>query len=177
MKQKEWIEKIGKEEMDSRGLEPLFATVASYLPKDIETTLSVGCGNGRELPFYPGAKGLDYNPINGSNPLVTTGDMHDIPFQDGEFDLVISRDSFEHATSPITALSEMSRVSRKYVCIVLPDLAWTESDWHLIIPDMRQLMNLAEKCGLAMRYRRDIRFVMHASYVLENHLYLFQKIN
>ncbi len=171
-----WINRIGKEEMRSSGLEGLFATLASYLPKDITSTLSVGCGSGLEMDFLPGkVTGLEINPANGSDPRIKIGDMHEIPYPDSNFDLVYARDSFEHAAAPIAVLDEMTRVSKKYVVIVLPDDVWIESDWHLIIPTERQLLHLAELVGLKFLYRRDIRTILPARFMLENYLFLFEK--
>ena len=47
------------------------------------------------------------------------GDMHDLPFPDKSFDLVVSRHSLEHSLIPYLAFQEMARVG-EYVLAVLP---------------------------------------------------------
>lgn len=179
---KKWLEHNAHEEMNDSGLDGLFGVVTQELHKlPIKRTLAVGCGNGTELNYLPGDTviGLDINPKNQASN-VDIGDMHDMAYQDKEFDLVYSRDSFEHAVAPIAALAEMSRVSSKYVCIVLPDEVWTERPEHLIIPTDRQLQSMAEKVGLAQVMRRDYRLIIPipntAGYLMIQHFYLFQKI-
>lgn len=174
---KKWLEFNALEEMHAEGqLEPLFKMLAQELPSS-RRTLSVGCGDGTELQFLPGdtVVGIDINPVN-KRSNVDTGDMHDLPYQDGEYDLVYARDVLEHAVAPVAAMAEMSRVSSKYVCIVLPDEIWTERPEHLIIPNDRQLMNLAEKAGLALKKRREYRMIMPSGYLLVQDWFLFQKI-
>ena len=167
-----WIEKIGQEEMDSHPLEPLFAIIKQHLPRT-SSVLCVGCGDGTELKFFENARGVDIRPQN--NPLIDVGDMHNLPYGNEEFEMVFAKDVFEHAVAPIVALEEMTRVSSKYVVIVLPDESWTESGWHLIIPNMRQLMALAEKVGLKLKYVREIRWLKDKQYLLENFIYVFEK--
>lgn len=174
----DYIKSIGEEEMDSAGLEPMFASIPQYLP-DVDTTLAVGCGTGTELNYLPGeVRGIDINPIHKSEQI-DTGDMHDLPYKDNEFELVYIRDAFEHSVAPIVAISELARVSSKYVCIILPDEVWTESHWHLIIPTMRQLMNLAEKVGLRLLRVRDIRMIINKGgfFLLHNRIYVFEKVD
>lgn len=171
---KKWIDKIGEEEMDSDGLIGVYQNIVGKLPKDIKTTLSVGCGSGAELDYLPGEfiHGLDINPINESDS-VKIGDMHDLPYEDDSFDLVYSRDSFEHSIAPIVALDEMARVSKRYVVIILPEDLWIESIWHIIIPNMRQLMALAEKIGLSLKYHRELNSMVNG-FPMTEYMYLFK---
>jgi 2-polyprenyl-3-methyl-5-hydroxy-6-metoxy-1,4-benzoquinol methylase len=174
---KKWLEFNAQEEMHAQGLEPLFGMLVRELPP-VKSTLAVGCGDGTELSFLPGevVVGLDINPANKA-PNVDIGDMHDLSYKDGQFDLVYCRDVLEHAVAPIAAMEEMARVSNKYVCIILPDAhVWTERPEHILIPDDRQLMNWAEKSGLALMKRRGYRWIMNHGYLMIQDWFLFVKI-
>lgn len=171
------ISDLGTEKMDSRDTPRLLPWIVQEMPSG-ESCLAVGCGDGTEVQVLQGkykkAMGLDINPANSSD-LVKCGDMHEIPLNDGEVDVVLSKDSFEHATAPAVVMSELARVSKKYVVVVLPDEAWTEHRWHLIIPNMRQMMWLAERVGLKMVKFRDLRTVVSGTYLFWYHLYVFEK--
>ncbi|NOZ63968.1 MAG: methyltransferase domain-containing protein [Caldiserica bacterium] len=87
------------------------------------TVLDVGCGRGEILNkicahYDLKGVGLDISIeaikiARFYNPLVNqywVGDAESLPFRDNSFDLVISLDTLEHLSSPLTALEEMVRV-------------------------------------------------------------------
>ncbi|MCD6521287.1 methyltransferase domain-containing protein [Candidatus Calescamantes bacterium] len=85
--------------------------------------LDVGCGRGEILNkicahYDMKGVGLDisieaikiarcYNPLTNE---YWVGDAESLPFRDNSFDLVISLDTLEHLSNPLTALEEMVRV-------------------------------------------------------------------
>lgn len=79
-------------------------------------------------------------------------DMHDLPFEDSVVDLVVSRHSLEHALIPYLALSEMARVSREWVLIVLPadDPRCEESPGHLYVMTRQGWENVFARLGLTV---------------------------
>ena len=100
--------------------------------KKIKTVLDVACGPGLDLehfktltdslPFkYTGIdftpKFIEMNKLNFPDQKFELADIHSIPFKDGMFDAVYTRHSIEHAKNPQIALSEILRVSKKYVII------------------------------------------------------------
>jgi SAM-dependent methyltransferase len=49
-----------------------------------------------------------------------SGDVHDLPFDDGEFDVALCSETLEHVSDFRSALSELLRVSRTAVVITVP---------------------------------------------------------
>lgn len=47
-------------------------------------------------------------------------DIHDLPFSDGEFDVVTCSETLEHVTEPQKAIDELLRVAKKAVIITVP---------------------------------------------------------
>ncbi|HEY7485425.1 MAG TPA: class I SAM-dependent methyltransferase [Streptosporangiaceae bacterium] len=47
-------------------------------------------------------------------------DAHHLPFDDDQFDLVVSVEVLEHLTDPVQGLREMARVSRRHVIFSVP---------------------------------------------------------
>lgn len=89
--------------------------------------LDIGCGTG-ELVKYLRRLGIDAHGIelshyaleiadSDSKPFLKQGDIINLPYESGQFDLVLSFDVFEHVgRSKIKrAIEESVRVSRKYV--------------------------------------------------------------
>jgi ubiquinone/menaquinone biosynthesis C-methylase UbiE len=178
-----WLEFVGSEEMDSRGQEALISFAANTIHSIIgkqPRTLCVGCGDGTELKYFPHAFGIDINQkslriCREKNLQVEDMDMHHMTFNDNTFDLVFSKDNFEHSISSIEAISEFSRVSKKYVAIVLPDDSWQSSKWHFIIPTLKQMVTLGEKVNLMLRSLREYNLQIGQCNIFQS-IYLFQKL-
>lgn len=88
----------------------------------IDNVLEVGCGsNSFKQYFQSKGKGwvgmdLTIHP----DPHVLLADFNNIPYRDDTFDLVFCCHSFEHTTAPIRTLSEITRVSGKFVFMSTP---------------------------------------------------------
>ena len=48
------------------------------------------------------------------------GDLYALPFEDGEFDLVLALEVLEHLEDPAAAVAEMRRVSARAVAVTVP---------------------------------------------------------
>ena len=180
---KDWLALVGSEVMDSSNQDSLIRHAVKFT-KDVigvpEKTLCVGVGDGTEMDYFTNVKGIDISDESIRKCVedgydVVKMDMHDMTFPDGSFDLVFSKDNFEHAISPIEAMSEFARVSNKYVVIVVPDESWQSSGWHFIIPTFKQMVTLAEKCGMALRALREYNVMIGQMCVFQT-LYIFQKL-
>jgi ubiquinone/menaquinone biosynthesis C-methylase UbiE len=92
------------------------------------SVLDLGCGNGvfTERLASGGAivTGLDFSPYllsQNANPRVVCGDATCLPFPDASFDVVFEANLLHHVQDPTVVLSEMHRVTRKYVVVLEPN--------------------------------------------------------
>ena len=177
-----WLDLVGSEEMESEKQESLIHHAIMDIKKVIgepKNTLCVGCADGTEMKYFDKPFGIDLNEkslakCREKNLQVEKMDMHHMTFSDNTFELVYSKDNFEHAISHIEALSEYARVSSRYVAIVLPDDSWQSSGWHFIIPTLKQMVTLGEKCGLMFKALREYNLIVGRSAVYQS-IYIFQK--
>jgi len=123
------IEHLGTErrhDLSSLELERIEATIA-MVPSDVRLALDVGCGDGRileRLPKHVSAFGIDYSyqaTKHLSGRTLCASSEH-LPFSDRSFDLVLCCEVLEHLPDEMfrRTLSELRRVSRKYVLISVP---------------------------------------------------------
>lgn len=100
---------------------------------DARTALDAGCGEGLAIRRVVGQRricvfGLDesvdalrvakqFNP----DPHYVAGDVVDMPFPDGAFDLVLCLEVLEHLRDPSPALAELCRVSRRWLLLSVPN--------------------------------------------------------
>lgn len=95
-----------------------------------ESALEIGCGTGHFTAHLRGhglfAVGLDRAPamlatlrrVHPHLPAVL-GDMHELPFSHGAFDLTVFITALEFLDRPVVALSEAIRVSRMGVVLIV----------------------------------------------------------
>ena len=180
---KNWLEHMGTEVMDSIQQKHLINYALLTVNRkigDFGHTLCVGVGDGTEMGFIPDCEGIDINDTSlricqEKGFSVQKMDMHKMTFKDNTFDLVFSKDSFEHAISPIEVMEQFARVSKKYVVIVVPNEEWQSDGFHLIIPTLKQMLSLAEKAGLVLVAYREYNLLVNARSVFQA-LYIFQKL-
>jgi SAM-dependent methyltransferase len=85
--------------------------------------LDVGCGAGLALEMATG-RGADVSGLDAAAPLadvarsrtpsadIRVGEMEELPFADGSFDVVTGFNSFQYAADPVGALTEARRVTK-----------------------------------------------------------------
>jgi SAM-dependent methyltransferase len=107
--------------------ERITATV-ELIPSDVQSILDVGCGNGAFLNSLPDryqSVGLDssWEALKYVKTKAIHGDVAALPFESASFDLVTCLEVLEHLPSGIfeKALSELQRVSKKYIIISVPN--------------------------------------------------------
>lgn len=99
--------------------------------------LDVGCGEGLTIQFlhkyYPQ---VDYQGIDLSQRAISiakehnlfakfsVGSITDLPYPDSSFDLIICSEVLEHLENPDKALTELTRVSKKYLILTVPNEPW-----------------------------------------------------
>lgn len=98
--------------------------------RDARTALEVGCGAGHVMSImseHLDVRGVDIDPdmvaLCRERKLdAVMGDAHDLPFEDGSFDVVYCSFLLLWLREPDEAVAEMARVSRKWVvCLAEPD--------------------------------------------------------
>jgi SAM-dependent methyltransferase len=104
--------------------------IVDAIPEDVRAILDVGLGGGfifREIKKKGGMRcfGIDISPdlVNRlKDPRVCVADAGSVPFKDRQFDLVLSADLLEHVKDEFfgESISELKRVSRKYILINSP---------------------------------------------------------
>jgi SAM-dependent methyltransferase len=92
-------------------------------------------------------------PIRAAGHRCEIGDMHDMPFENGRFDLVFSNNVFEHCIAPHVALLEARRVLREggtfYAIVPTFETAGGGcTPWHTYCLDEKHWRMLCQKAGL-----------------------------
>jgi SAM-dependent methyltransferase len=86
--------------------------------------LDVGCGVNK----FPGAIGLDNNPRTAADVIHDLGSTP-YPFDDNDFDLVVSRHVIEHVPDVMAFVTELYRISKPGGKIRLVTPHYTNGDW------------------------------------------------
>lgn len=86
--------------------------------------LDVGCGRNK----HPGAIGIDVNPRTDADVIHDLG-VVPYPFDDNEFNEVISRHTIEHVPDVMAFVSELHRITRPGGRIKLVTPHYSNPDW------------------------------------------------
>lgn len=99
----------------------------AQIPEDVRTILDAGCGSGivtNTLVDQWDVMGCDISQtaLAQVNAPTVLADLTDLPFEDRQFDLVLSSDVIEHIPDSVyrAAIKEIARVAGKYVLIAVP---------------------------------------------------------
>jgi len=181
---KEKVVKMGDEEFTAayEALVPMRQTDMS--PKTIdyvlgkiegEKVLEVGCGNG-DVSYLSAQKGFDvvatdlapgnlkelHNRFNVSNMKLKTmiANVEKLPFEDNSFDTVICLHTLEHVKRLHQAISELKRVTRKRIVVIVPKQRYFRytPDYHLNFFGSPEQLKLA--MGLAEAECQEIDFCL-----------------
>lgn len=87
--------------------------------------LDVGCGTNK----VEGAIGLDFNPKTGADVIHDLGEFP-YPFEDNEFDKIVSRHVVEHVPDVIGFIEELYRITKNGGTIELLTPHYTNPDWN-----------------------------------------------
>ena len=71
-----------------------------------------------------------------TNTEVRVGDVHDLPFADGTFDVVHAHQVLQHVSDPVAALREMIRVARPGGVVGVRDSDYSAFAWHPPLPEL-----------------------------------------
>ena len=110
-----------------KGLEEILAKLLA--PLKGERALDIGCGTGNHLILLRrlglNTTGLDASPYMikkareriGNNSALINSPAEDLPFEDNEFDISLLINTLEFLDSPLKALREAGRVTRRKILI------------------------------------------------------------
>lgn len=120
-----------------------FSKLKKLFPKNINNVLDVGCGEGfllRYLPPIQSYVGIDTNESslyiaeNSKSQIANLKkiqnikfqkeDVYHLSFENGSFDLVTCLEVLEHLETPEKALSEIKRITKKWVILSVPHEPW-----------------------------------------------------
>lgn len=141
---KDSVLKVQKQywESDRKRREPIHPVVQAFVKPKIEyinriilnheeknrhSLLDIGCGNGfftNYLETYYNTVALDFSEHmlkNNSCKLKICGSANRLPFKDNCFYITFCSNLLHHLEDPQEALSEMKRVSRKYIILSEPN--------------------------------------------------------
>lgn len=104
----------------------------------IKSILDVGCGDTAfMMPMFESIN-VKYTGValKTSNPKVTNMDFSFLEYEDNSFDCILSRHSLEHSPMPLVSLMEWNRVSRHFLCLILPNpeyYGWTGLNHYSVL--------------------------------------------
>jgi SAM-dependent methyltransferase len=111
------------------GQRNLAQAIIDFFPQEVTTALDVGCGDGKLTELIISATkcpiiGLDFSEEALSRCTFKTiqGDATNLPFNDGELDLVLTTDMLEHLPHDMEEIvwSQLFRVAKKWVLVAVP---------------------------------------------------------
>ena len=114
---------------DSANRQRIISTT-ELIPKDVDSLVDIGCGNGvfgnylitRKPDLHVMCIDRSETALGFVKTHKKLGDINQIPLEDGSYDCVTSLQVLEHIPHSTyqTALSELARVSKKYILISVP---------------------------------------------------------
>lgn len=116
-----------------------------------KSVLDVGCGDTAFMRNMFESVGMEYTGValKTSNPNVVNMDFSFLNFPDESFDLVFSRHSLEHSPMPVISLMEWHRVSKAFLCLILPNpekFGWAGLN-HYSVMNKEQAQYLLHRAG------------------------------
>ena len=147
-----------------RSAENSAAYLLSYLRPD-QRLLDVGCGPGTLTLDLAGrvasatsleqtSEALELARAEAARQAAAAvefavGDVHDLPFADGEFDVVHAHQVLQHVADPVTGLREMRRVTKPGGLVAVRDSDYAAFAWYPLLPVLDEWAALYQRCARA----------------------------
>jgi SAM-dependent methyltransferase len=84
-----------------------------------------------------------------ANAEVVVADVHALDLSDGSFDVVHAHQVLQHVADPVTALSEMARVTRSRGVVGVRDSDYAAFAWYPQLPDLDRWLDLYQAAARA----------------------------
>lgn len=131
------------------------------LDSDKIMILDSGCGTGRDIKDKKNGIGFDYNFFGlmlakSNNDKMVNGDIHNLPFKDNSFDLILSMDLLQHENIDLKhALIEYRRVLKAggYIFINLPAYDFLFSKHDIAVGNGRRFNRIQIKRYIRGSYK------------------------
>lgn len=111
------------------GQKNLVGSIIDFFPKNVKTVLDVGCGDGKLTQRIIDSTKCSVVGLDSSEEALSRcqfktilGDATELPFSEGEFDVVLTTDMLEHLPDTVepVVLDQLFRVAKKWVVIAVP---------------------------------------------------------
>ncbi|HLS04231.1 MAG TPA: methyltransferase domain-containing protein [Actinomycetales bacterium] len=90
-----------------------------------------------------------------TNARVVVGDVHNLGFANGAFDVVHAHQVLQHVADPVTALREMGRVARAGGVVAARDSDYGRFDWYPRLPELDEWVRLYQEAARVNRGEPD----------------------
>jgi len=81
--------------------------------------------------------------------VVETADVHELPYEDGSFDVVHAHQVLQHVADPVRALREMRRVCRPGGVVAVRDADYAGMTWYPEVPGLGEWQSLYRRVARA----------------------------
>lgn len=135
--------------------------------------VDIGSGIGNMVEYYSklghNIVGITYQQDEVDEAIkrgrnVILADAHQLPFEDNSKDGILMIDCLEHCVAPLIALREIKRILKNggKGVIYIPSEDWISCDYHIIVPNLAQMLQLFKLAGIDVE---DIKFIYDSSIV------------
>ncbi|MCG6499911.1 methyltransferase domain-containing protein [Kitasatospora sp. A2-31] len=77
-----------------------------------------------------------------ANVVFEVADVHELPYADGEFDVVHAHQVLQHVADPVAALREMRRVTAEGGVVAVRDVDYASMTWYPEVPELGRWLEL-----------------------------------
>ncbi len=122
--------------------------------------VGAGVGNGERKELEARGYVVTQVDLIPQNEAIIRGDMHDLPFQTGFFDVVIYNQVFEHSICPLMALFESNRVLKigGIAAFAWPDVIerWVKDPQHYSVFNRLQMESLLNRLSFVVSHYEKV---------------------
>ena len=118
-------------------------------PGSITADLAVLVAPGEVVALEVNEEAADLTRSGAPGVDVRVGDIHGLPFADGEFDVVHAHQVLQHVADPVAALREMRRVTAPGGLVAVRDADYAAMAWYPELPELAEWSALYRRIARA----------------------------